>query len=337
MLEKTVTALALFSGGLDSILACRIIAAQGIHVKAVRFVTPFFGHALLQEENLYIDATKKNFGIDVMLHDISEKYLTMLKKPAHGYGKNFNPCLDCKILLATEIKNMLPRFNGSFVISGEVIGQRPMSQRRDTMRVVERDSGCEGILLRPLCAKSMKPTTPELEGLVDRDKLLGFKGRGRKDQMELAAQLGIKDYPSPAGGCLLTDPIISRRIRRYYEETDDIRAADILLLGVGRQYRLPGGGMIALGRDQAENKKISSLTLTSDLLLKMKDRPGPTALLRHSAHPDDIKVAAGLVVRYGKKIPGADLRATVAVISSQGQTALEVSPLDDQISRPWNI
>ncbi len=336
MTKKKAAALALFSGGLDSILACRVIAGQGIQVDAIRFVTPFFGYDLLRKEKAYVAETKEKFGINVTLQDISEKYLQMLMSPVHGYGKNFNPCLDCKILLATEIRKLLPQFNASFIISGEVLGQRPMSQRRDTMRIVERDSGCEGILLRPLCAKSMKPTIPELDGIVDREQLLDFSGRGRKDQMELAAWMGITEYPNPAGGCLLTDPNLGKRIQLYYEEHDDIVVDDLVLLCTGRQFRLPNGGMLAMGRNEKENETVRELAKPADRLLKMKDRPGPTGLLRYGDHPEDIKAAAGLVVRYGKKIAGAEQSTTVVVSSSQEQVEVHAAPLADELFRPWS-
>ena len=156
-----IRALALFSGGLDSILACRVVAAQGIAVQAVKFVTPFFGYELLAKEEQYARMVRESYGIEVVLRDVSEAYFAMLRNPPHGYGKNFNPCIDCKILLFREAKRLMEEFAASFLITGEVIGQRPMSQRRDTLRVIERDSGCEGILLRPLCAKTQEPTRAE--------------------------------------------------------------------------------------------------------------------------------------------------------------------------------
>ena len=169
-------ALALFSGGLDSILACRVVAAQGITVQAVKFVTPFFGYELLAKEQEYAQMVRESYGIEVVLRDVSEPYFTLLRNPPHGYGKNFNPCIDCKILLLRAAKMLMPEFSASFLITGEVIGQRPMSQRRDTLRVIERDSGCDGILLRPLCAKTHEPPFAERDGLVDGELLLDFNG-----------------------------------------------------------------------------------------------------------------------------------------------------------------
>ncbi len=184
-----VRAIALFSGGLDSILACRVIMAQGIEVIGLKFVTPFFDHDLLQDEAAYAQEMQQKYGIDVRVVDISEGYVRMLEQPVHGFGKNFNPCIDCKIFMLRQARRLMAEYGASFIITGEVLGQRPMSQRRDTLRVIERDSGCEGLLLRPLCAQLMNPTQAETQGLVDREQLHRFAGRGRKEQKNLLQPL----------------------------------------------------------------------------------------------------------------------------------------------------
>jgi len=307
MSDQGVTALALFSGGLDSILACRLLMAQGIRVIAIRFVTPFFGYELLAREEDYRREVAAEYGIDVRLRDINEKYLKMLRDPAHGYGKNFNPCVDCKILIASEAKSLLDELGGSFLFSGEVVGQRPMSQRRDTLRIIEKESGCEGILLRPLCALNLIETLPERQGMVDRQKLLAFTGRTRQPQISLAASFGIKNYPSPAGGCVLTDPNKASRIRRFYEENANIAANDVLLLMFGRHFCLPGGAWLVLGRNEAENDLLIELLEPGDVYLRCDESwPGPSALLRRSAGDDDLAAAAGLIKRYSKKGEGRE-------------------------------
>jgi tRNA U34 2-thiouridine synthase MnmA/TrmU len=297
-------ALALFSGGLDSILACRVIMAQGITVKAVKFVTPFFGDELLPREEGYRREIKARFDIDVQLRDLSEPYLKMLGRPVYGYGKNFNPCLDCKILIVATARAMLTEIGASFIISGEVVGQRPMSQRLDAMRVVERDSGCEGLLLRPLSAGRLPETIPERQGLVDRERLPRFSGRSRTPQIELAAALGISGYPSPAGGCILTDPNKAFRIRRFYEEHPEVQADDLRLLMVGRQFQLQAGSWLVLGRDQRENELLLALVRNGDLLLRMSDWPGPVAVIRNFAAADDLELAACLIRLFSKKGEG---------------------------------
>jgi hypothetical protein len=335
MKHKQTTALALYSGGLDSTLACRVLSDQGIKVVAVKFVTPFFGYDLLLNKEDHIRTTKEKFGIDVLLKDVTVPYLELLKNPAHGFGKYFNPCIDCKIFLLKEAKKMMPEIGASFLVTEEVIGQRPMSQRRDTLRVIERDSDCEGIIVRPLCAKNMEPTKAELDGLINRERLLGFSGRNRTPQMKLADEFGITDYPSPAGGCILADPVLSARIQEYYKQNKKIVPEDVLLLLVGRQFSLPTGGWIALGRDEQENDKIESLLQPGDWLLQPEDVPGPTAILRYSGDENELTLAAALVVRYSKK--SAIGTGPVKVIAEQNgrQQYLDALPLDDSIFQPW--
>jgi tRNA-uridine 2-sulfurtransferase len=336
MMENTTTAIALFSGGLDSLLASRLLMEQGIRVQAVKFVTPFFGYELLERAADFHLEMREKFGVDVRLCDVSEKYLAMLRNPAHGYGRNFNPCVDCKILLVSEARRLLAEFGASFLVSGEVLGQRPMSQRHDTLRVIERDSGSEGLLLRPLCAKLLNPTQPEMEGLVDRDQLLAFSGRSRTPQIELAARFGITGYASPAGGCVLTDPILARRIKRFYEEQPQFTPADIRLLLVGRCFRLPRGGLLAMGRDERENDRIDRLTQPGDWVLNAAaDWPGPTAVLRFSEHREDLQTAAGLVARYSKKKPeGAAALPVTAVKGNCSQELPGILPAEEAI-KEW--
>ena len=327
--SSPTTALALFSGGLDSLLACRIVAAQGIRVQALKFVTPFFGYDLLAREEDHILEVKEKYDIDVQLIDVTEPYLELLRAPVHGFGKHFNPCVDCKIFLLSRARQMMDRFKASFLITGEVIGQRPMSQRRDTLFLIQRESGCKEILVRPLCARNLPPTGPELAGLIDRNRLLGFSGRGRSAQMQLAADLGISDYPSPAGGCTLTDPVLGERIKRYYQSNDTIRAEDIRLLLVGRQFVLPRGGWLALGRNQAENRQVEKLQHDGDIILRCLDRPGPTGLLRRSGGREDLDTAAGIMARYAKKEPDLPLKTRVEATTPGRTITLAGLPLTD--------
>jgi tRNA U34 2-thiouridine synthase MnmA/TrmU len=328
-------AIALFSGGLDSILACRVVARQGIEVIAVRFISPFFNYDLLLDPS-YSAEMKAKYGIEIMLRDISAEYMALLRAPAHGYGKNFNPCLDCKIFMMTKAREMMQELGATFLISGEVLGQRPMSQRRDALRVVERDSGCDGILLRPLCAKHLNPTRPELEGVVDRSQLCDFSGRGRSQQIALAKEMGVVDYPTPSGGCVLTDVNVSGRIKRYYEENEVLHVADMRLLTLGRHYLLPGGAWLAMGRGEVENAKVLSLAGPEDVTMKLVDRPGPTALVRNLREASDLAIAAGMVARYGKKgEDGLPLPGEVESVGASGSTILVGVPPEDSLSHAW--
>jgi tRNA-specific 2-thiouridylase len=346
---KQNKALSLFSGGLDSILATRVVMAQGVEVEAVQFVTPFFNYHVLEDIPAHKEKMMDLYGINVHVEDISEGYLQLLHNPDHGFGKNFNPCIDCKIMMFTRAKALLSERGASFLISGEVIGQRPMSQRRDTMNVIERDSGTRSILLRPLCAQLMKETEPEIRGWVDRSKLLRMSGRGRSAQIALAAEFGITDYPSPAGGCILADPILSSRIKELYSGETMLGAArvnvlDVRGLLVGRQLMLPGGGWLILGRDEKDNDRLEKLARPEDCLLVMEEWPGPTALLKKTdlyptedALNRDLRLAASLVVRYGRKIPEGQLEREVTCTTGNTRHVLYVGPFEGDDFREWVI
>ncbi|MEN8199622.1 MAG: thiamine biosynthesis protein [Thermodesulfobacteriota bacterium] len=338
---KQRTALALFSGGLDSILAARLVESLGVRVIGLKFVTPFFDYELLGDPESYQRQVKEKYGLEVILQDLSDSYLNLLHHPSHGFGKNFNPCIDCKILMFSRAKELLAEYDASFLVSGEVLGQRPMSQRRDTLRVIERDSDNDGLLLRPLSAKLMTPTLAETEGWVDREKLLNFSGRGRSRQIKLAEQFGITDYPAPAGGCILADPILSTRIEKIYSgdfliKAEDIRVNDIRLLLLGRQFELEKGAWLILGRNEKENIRIEELVEEGDILLHMPRRPGPTGLLRRGKEfvlpeetgDDLLQSAAGLVVYYGKKVQDGDRGAEVEVRGLGEKHEIRAQPVE---------
>jgi tRNA-uridine 2-sulfurtransferase len=293
-------AFSLLSGGLDSLLATRLIMDQGIEVVALHFITPFFGYQKKGQEARYQERWERLYGIHARVIDVGDEYLRVLRNPRYGYGKNFNPCIDCKIFLFSRAKAMMEEEKMDFLISGEVLGQRPMSQRRDAMRIVERDSGTEGVLLRPLCAQLLKPTRPELEGLVGREKLLAITGRGRKPQMELAERMGVRHYPAPAGGCLLTDPELANRFRKYFRQSPLITVEEILLLQVGRHFRLSEERHLVVGRREEENQRLLDLSREEDTLLRVRGIPGPLGLLRGLAFEEDLKLAASIVARYSR-------------------------------------
>ena len=347
---STVRALSLFSGGLDSICATRLVMAQGIEVLAVKFVSPFFGYDILRDPEGYRREIQEKYGIQATVYDISDEYLQMLRSPAHGFGKYFNPCIDCKIFMLERAKTLLDELDASFLITGEVLGQRPMSQRRDTLNVIERDSATRSLLLRPLSAKLMNPTEAELRGWVDRDRLLDFSGRGRSRQIALAKSFGITDFPAPAGGCILADPILSTRISRVYRNEfvvtqQNMNVADILLMLIGRQFLLPNRGWLVLGRDEKENDRLEELQESGDIKLFIEERPGPVALLRRAAElygdaqsrAEDLESAAGLITRYAKKRDGVPCGGTVVISADDTRTESHFEPLADDTFRAWII
>lgn len=335
-----VTALGLFSGGLDSILACRTVAAQGIRVQALKFVTPFFGHELLAEPERFRQDMLAKYGIEAELVDLSAGYIELLRRPAHGFGKNFNPCIDCKIMMLRRARELMTERGAAFLFTGEVRGQRPMSQQMDTLSLIEKKAGCQDILLRPLSARLLPPTLPERQGLIDRERLHGFAGRGRKGQLALAKELGISDFPAPAGGCVLTDPILAARIEGFYAGNEMVCADDIRLLLLGRQFRLPGGHWLVLGRNEQENSRLEKLRGPEDWLLQMPEHFGPLGLLRRATAADTATaaLAAGLIVRYSRKTDGVPLPGDVRI--DQGGSAMllrSTAPLPDELFSSWAI
>ena len=300
-------ALGLLSGGLDSMLAATVLREQGIEVAAVVFVTPFFGPERARE-------SAASLGIPLIEQDITEIYLPLLYNPLHGFGSRHNPCIDCHTLMLQQAGAIMEAQGFDFLYTGEVLGQRPMSQHKGSLVLVARESGYPELILRPLSAKLLTPTRPELLGWVDRERLLDISGRGRKRQMELAAHYGITQYPTPAGGCLLTDPRYSVRLKELVARTDKPSRQDLELLKWGRHFRLPGGAKAVVGRTQRENEAISRLIAPGDLVLRVQGYPGPLVLVPEGADVNGAEEAATLAATYSD----APLGQEVDVTSQEG-------------------
>lgn len=299
-------AIALLSG-LDSVLAVKLIQGQGIKVVGLTFTSPFFG---LREARRAADL----LGIPLRVVDIAVDFLPVLLHPKYGYGRYLNPCIDCHILMVRKAGEFLVPLGASFIITGEVLGERPMSQNPEALRIVVQDSGVGDLLLRPLSAKLLLPTLPEREGWVDREKLLAIQGRSRKPQMALAEKYGLKEYPTPAGGCLLTDPGFSRRLKEYLAASSGPTREDIELLKWGRHFWTPQGAWIIVARREKENKLITANARPGDYLLCLKDLPGPwTAVKGPEVTLDVLKYGAALTARYSK----AREEGEVSVLASQ--------------------
>lgn len=262
----------LLSGGLDSILAVKVLQQQELDLVGVIFMTPFFG------PKQGVDY-ERMLGIPVMVRDIGGKHLAMLKKPVYGYGSQMNPCIDCHGLMLREAGKIMEQRKGDFLFTGEVLGQRPMSQRRDSLRSVEKLSGYEGRVLRPLSAKLLPPTTVELEGKVDRSLLLDIHGRSRKRQMALAKQFGIEDYPQPGGGCILTKQGFVKKLQTLFAVHPDAGVREAHILSYGRLFQLPGGQLCVVGRDRSDNESLEQLAAQGDRVLRSVDYPGPRVVL----------------------------------------------------------
>jgi len=292
--NKQVRALGLCSGGLDSMMSGLVLRQQGIEVEWVSFETPFFNAAKARKAS-------EMTGIPLTVKPIYNIYIKMLKNPPAGYGKYMNPCMDCHTLMFKLAGEMMPQGNFDFLFSGEVLGQRPMSQNKQALGYVAKHSGFKGYILRPLSAKNLPETIPEKEGLVDREQLLDIAGRGRKRQMELAKNFGITDYPAPAGGCLLTDKNYSIRLREIFEHQETCSEEELHLLKYGRHFRLNPENKLIVGRTEKDNEQILNYqNPATDIVIDVKDYSSPIGLLPGSAPDNAVLLAASICTGYSK-------------------------------------
>ena len=284
-------ALCVFSGGLDSMLAAELIRAQGIDVLALFFETPFFSSKKAKKSARSLDLPFK-------VVDITGRHLEVVRSPKHGYGGNMNPCIDCHALMFRIAGEMLEGEGASFVVTGEVLGQRPMSQNRGSLDLVASERGLGCFLMRPLSAKHLPITDPEKRGWVNRNRLMDFQGRSRKPQMELANILNIEGYPTPAGGCLLTEKVFSRRLKDLFSFQTDLERREIELLKLGRHFRLTSHTKLVVGRNERENEAIRVLSGDKDLILTTVSSPGPTVLVLGGFTGASLELAADITASY---------------------------------------
>ncbi len=273
---KKVKALVLFSGGLDSLLALRLLSRQGIETTALIFKSYFFG------SQRAVDVCEKN-KINYKVIDFADEHLAMVKNPKHGYGRAANPCIDCHALMLKKARQVMEEQGYDFVATGEVLGQRPMSQNYQALQTVAKESGLDGFLVRPLSAKLLPPTQAEESGLVDRQQLLAIQGRSRKQQLALAKAHNLTGFSSPAGGCLLTEKVFGQRLKELFAIQPDCNGNDIELLKLGRHF-WHDKIKIVVGRDEQENKHLKELYRHGDILITMQNYSGPTTLIRNYGH-----------------------------------------------------
>jgi tRNA U34 2-thiouridine synthase MnmA/TrmU len=286
--------LGLCSGGLDSILSGLLLVRQGIEVEWISFETPFFTAGKARKAS-------RITGIPLRIQNITTFYMDMLKEPNCGYGKNMNPCLDCHALMFKLATQIMHTEGFDFLFSGEVLGQRPMSQTRSSLRYVEKNSGSQGYILRPLSALKLPETIPEKSGLIDRSQLLGLAGRSRKPQIKLAQEFGVKEYPAPAGGCLLTDKGYSLRLKDLFQHQAEIADYELELLKYGRHFRINEQAKVIVGRTKADNEKIlKHRGPDHNTVLKVRNVPGPTAVILAADPAPVITLAATICASYSK-------------------------------------
>jgi tRNA-specific 2-thiouridylase len=290
-------AIALFSGGLDSTLAMKLIIDQGIEVLAVNINT---GFGSTKDRLEHMQSMCDQVGAELRIIDIQSEYLQdVLFDPKHGYGKNFNPCIDCHAKMFAVAKSIMEAEGASFLISGEVMGQRPMSQNKDALQTVLNESNCDGLLLRPMSALRLAPTIAEEKGWVDREKLEGITGRSRDRQLELAKEIGLDDFESPGGGCLLTDENFGKKMFDFIKY-DKFEVKDIPVMKFGRHFRLTDGAKLIIGRNQEENSHLQEIENDKYYHIRTIGVPGPHALLSKNATQNDKNIAIQAILVYCK-------------------------------------
>jgi len=327
-------AIALFSGGLDSTLAIKTITEQGVDIVALNFFTPFCRCEKSKGCGSLIKEMANQLGVKLKMVYLGQDYLDMIKDPEHGYGKNLNPCIDCRIFKFRRAKKFMEEEGASFVITGEVLGQRPMSQHRQALRTIERETGLEGLVLRPLSAKLFSPTVAEEQGWVRREDLLDISGRTRKPQMRLASHWGIKNYPCPAGGCLLTDHHFCQRLNDLFKH-EEVNINNTEFLKLGRHFRLRLKFKLIVGRDEKENQKILNLAQEGDFCFEPKDLPGPTGIGR-GEFDESIKILSSqIIARYTSQEKKVDV--LVRTIPESEQEVLSVKAIGQEKIKKYMI
>lgn len=321
--------LSLLSGGLDSILAVALLRKQGIHVDPVVYASPFFDTRPAKKAAAQLD-------IPLRTVDFTADIVELIEKPPHGFGGGMNPCIDCHARMIKRAGQLMQELGYDFVATGEVLNQRPMSQTKKSLALVEKDSGLQGRLLRPLSALLLEPTHPELEGKVDRPQLLNLSGRSRKPQIALAAELGIKEYPSPAGGCLLTEKGFCRKLADLQDHEGLADTKHINLLKIGRHLRLPGGTKCIAGRNRMDNQTLKNAVCSCDAVLWSVNVPGATIYVPGGiTNPADLPLLCGISAGYSDY--GVRDKVTVRITTPSGTCECETTPIPQEQIRTWML
>jgi tRNA-uridine 2-sulfurtransferase len=329
--------LVLLSGGLDSTLVVRLLLDMGVEVEAVHFSSPF---CRCTPESWGCSAAHRaaeQAGITVHSVACGKEYLEVVKQPRFGRGSQMNPCLDCRVFMFTRARELMAELGTDFIATGEVLGQRPMSQRRNTMQLIEKESGLDGLIVRPLSAQLLPPSVPEQKGWVDRNQLLAISGRSRKPQMALAKERDIRDYPCPAGGCLLNDPEFAVRFKDLLDHEPSFGVAEARLLKWGRHFRLPSGRKAVVGRNEQENGVIEAAARAGSIVLRPVDVPAPSALLPAGGSADDVTQTAGLMAAYSKSTGGFAVQVAEKKEDSVSEWMVNVVPFSRDLAVRWRI
>ena len=337
--QRPVRAVILLSGGLDSTLAAKLIHDQGIELFALHFTSPFCTcsrQASFAAEgspgagcNSQAQIVAGRMGIPIRTVSKGKEYLEIVRNPKHGRGSAMNPCIDCRIFTFRKGKEFMEEVGASFLVTGEVVGQRPMSQRIDALRTIEKRSGCDGLVLRPLSARQLEPTIPELKGWVDREKLLDIVGRSRKEQIRLAEALNVADYPCPAGGCLLTDKTFSVKVKDLFDHDPSPDMTDLNLLKIGRHFRMADGRKVIVGRDERENRKLEALGKGKLRVYIAEGFSGPSVGINGTGGEPLLELLARIFTRYSK--PGTRAPFRVREVADGAEREIDL-PYDTDSS-----
>lgn len=329
-------AVALYSGGLDSTLAILAVMKQDVEVTAITFLN-HFGCDISDRSSCSKDpfAASVKFGFKVKLAHLSDKFLEIVKNPKYGHGRNMNPCIDCRVLMLKEAKEFMGLIGADFIITGEVLGQRPMSQRKNCFPMIDKAADLKGLVLRPLSARLLPLTIPEEKGLVNRESLYNFSGRSRKPQMALAQEFGLTEYPAPAGGCLLTEPIYAYKLKDLLEHDMNPSYRDINLLRIGRHFRFSTECKIVVGRNKEENDAIKSLAGIEDCLLKVEGAGSPLSIILGRVTDEALSVAASLCARYSDSKKLSQVKVTVS--RGDKEYYLPVHPASNEVVELYRI
>ncbi|MEM3185314.1 MAG: hypothetical protein QXQ39_01355 [Conexivisphaerales archaeon] len=297
--SKKVKALVMLSGGLDSSLALAITKKLGIETVALSLKTPFCnfdcgGGACAGD----VSDVARRLNVEWIADELGDEYIDMVRRPKHGYGSGMNPCIDCRIMMFKKAKEIMERIGADFLVTGEVLGQRPMSQNLKALQAIEKESGLEGKILRPLSARLLQATKAEENGMVDRERLYSIRGRSRKEQIALASEFGLRRYPNPAGGCILTEKEFARKLRDLFAHMAKPDRRQIELLKIGRHFRLSADLKLIVGRNLIENNTILTLADESEHLMAVENYVGPICLLLGNYKEEELKLAASICVRY---------------------------------------
>ena len=336
--KRTPKAVALLSGGLDSNLAVRMMQEQGVEVEAIAVKTPFCDFDCGKGCGHRVKEVAVELGINLKTVYFGEEYLKMLKEPKYGYGSGMNPCIDCRGMMYNAAKEHMEKIGADFIVTGEVLGQRPMSQNGNALKIIENETQTSGKIVRPLSFRHLPLTDAEIQGLVKREKLGNIKGRSRRGQLQLAKKYDIADPPNAAGGCLLTDPAFSKRVRDLYNHSKDTYPDlnDVELLKIGRHFRLSHNTKLIVGRNKMENEILESLKLDDDIIIEVSEYVGPTCILRTTNQSEkEIEIAAATALRYSDspkdKLSNVRVRIGHQQEEEREEKELKVFPIQEKI------